>query len=970
LTTLVAQWIWRTGEAAPPNVHMQFRRTFMLAAEAAEARLHISADSRYLLMINGARIGYGPARNYHFHYEYDSYDLRPLLKPGEHVIAVDVSHWGEGTFHQMVGRGGLLAQLDLDGQPRLWTDASWRVERSAALRQNTPRIACQAPWEEQVDARLEDVGWTAAGFDDSAWEPALVIGPAGVAPWGELSPRSIPFLTDEPLTPVRARALGRARRPEVVAAIHAGPYLAPGDLSANRHVVDALIATTLIVPMAGKVTFKRCSIAGGDAPHVLIGGRQVLWQGDPSDVSAEVALEAGDHAVLIDWNGKTHDMDITLTASGMDGLAVSSPLAGETGTWAIACAPGAARAAARQAASPEALLRCGIVWQPVRALNTPVADVTMDITASVVALADKPEAHLPLRITPAPAGQAQHYLIDFGRLLIGWIEFEVEAAAGTTLDLLGYEGVQDGRPQMTAWMNNSLRYVCREGRQTYRSALRRGLRYLIVAVHGAASETVLHNVSPRLSTYPWNIQGAFRCSDPRLNQIWELCAYTLRLCSEDTFTDCPTYEQTLWTGDACSADIPVHLAVHGDPRLPRRVLLLVADSLRRLPIAGAQVPGDWENDMLPNWSFLWAMGCAEFYFHTGDTEFARLVYPALAKQAAFIEAARNDAGLVALPGFWHLLDWAKIPDGANEILAHESCLAAGAFNATATLARAAGQAEAAEHWQSVGAELAAAVNRECWRNDVRAYGDLWRPEGVAGPAFVTAAYGMTMAAADCVSQPTNIAALLGGVATGERAEAILPNLLNCPPGWVPTGTPWIHSLGGEQLARRGHLAPVLDTIRDRWGDMLDKGATTAWELFSGFEGMQGWWTRSWCHAWSAYPAFLLPAYALGVRPLEPGFARALIAPQLCDLTWAEGRVPTPHGPIAVRVEQGEAGWITQVTLPEGVAGEVHVPAGRVAAPRVTGAAAKIERAGAEFVVHLPAGATATIVAAAAIAAAA
>ena len=997
MTTLIAQWIWPAGDPAPRNVLMQFRRAFNLKAIGADARLHISADTRYFLSVNGVRVGYGPARNYHDSYEYDSYDLKPYLQAGQNVIAVAVSHWGEGTFQQMAARAGLLAQLDLDGQPRLLTDATWKVKRSAAVRQNTTRIACQLPWEEQIDARLDDVGWTETGFDDSAWEPAAVIGPAGVAPWGQLSPRSIPFLTDERVTPVRLRALGLARRPEVVAAIHAGPYLVPDDLSANRHVIDALFATVLSVPRAGEVTLKRCTIAGGLLPTVRIDGVELTWQLADTDVSAVVTLAAGDHVVLFDWVGKTHDMDLTFTASGLEGLAARSLLAGEGGTWVIAVPPGATRAAAIQAASPAALLGCGVAWQPVSALNTPTADVYMDLTASVLTPATTPEARpvprneveqgWPVHIPPAPAGHARHYLIDFGRLLMGWIEFEVEATAGATLDLLGFEGYQDGRPQISAGMNNTLRYICRDGRQTYRSTLRRGVRYLIVAVHNSvavhddptqavAAETVLHNVTLSLSTYPWDIQGAFRCSDPRLNNIWEQCVYTLRLCSEDTFTDCPTYEQTLWTGDACYTDVLLHQCVHGDSRLTRRVLLLVADSLRRLPIAGAQVPGDWENDVLPNWAWLWAMGCAEYYFHTGDDEFARRAYPALAKQAAFIESSRNSAGLVALPGFWHLLDWAKIPDGPDDILAHESCLAVVALNATAMVARAAGQAQAGEHWQAVAAELAAAVNRECWNDAKQAYADSWWPAGVTPPAFVTAAYGMSTAASDSVSQPTNIMALLAGVAAGPRAEAILPNLLDCPPDWVPSGTPWTVSLACEQLAQRGQLAPALNTFRDRWGDMLDKGATTTWELFSGFEGMQGWWTRSWCHGWSAYPAYLLSAYALGVRPLEVGFSRALIAPQLCDLTWVEGRVPTPHGLIAVRVENGPAGWVAQVLLPAGVAAEVWVPAvgapiaapiaaataaaTGAAAPRVTGAPAEITRADDQFIVQLPAGAAATI----------
>ena len=297
----------------------------------------------------------------------------------------------------------------------------------------------------------------------------------------------------------------------------------------------------------------------------------------------------------------------------------------------------------------------------------------------------------------------------------------------------------------------------RAGRQTFTSTLRRGCRYLIVAVHGNAGAAVLHRAAVRLSTYPWDIQGAFRSSDTRLNQIWEMCAYTLRLCSEDTFTDCPTWEQAFWVGDACWSDVMLHQVVHGDPRLTRRCLLLVADSLQRVPIGNKIVPGDWENDQLPNWAFLWVMGCAEYYQLTGDVAFAQAVYPALAQQAEFIIGHRNAAGILDLRGFWHLLDWAKIPDSPEHILTHESCLAVAALKATATLGRVAGQTAAADHWTQLAEELTDAINANCWRPEQQAYADLW----VDGPTGNT-------------SQPTNITAVLAGVATPEREAAVLP----------------------------------------------------------------------------------------------------------------------------------------------------------------------------------------------------
>ena len=959
---LSANWIWLASDPLERNVLGQFRREFTLETPPAQAHLHLSADSRYLLHVNGERLGYGPARAYHYHYEYDTYDLTPYLQPGVNVIAVEVSHWGEGNFYHMLGRAGLLAQLDLDGQPHLISDSTWKAKRSFAHRQRVPRIACQASWEEQVDARLADVGWTESGFDDSNWEVATVAGPVGMAPWGELSPRAIPFLTDEPLTPIRGWPVGLARRPEVVAAIHAGPYLKPGDLTSNRHILDGLFATVMRVERAGEVVLKRCSNAGGDAPRVFVDGVLVPWQPVDSDVEATLPLASGDHIVLMDWNNISHDMDFTFTARSQAtplGLSVHSPLPGDGGVWAIANRPGAARAAALQAATAAALVASGAPWQPVSDLDTPETDVCMDITASVVTPVPPQAQRLPLRVPPAPSGHAQHYMFDFGRLGIGWLEFEIEAEAGTMIDLFPFEAYQEGRPQMTPWLNNTLRYICRAGRQTYRSILRRGCRYLLVVVHGKA-ETVLHRVVLRLSTYPWNIEGFFRSSDPRLNQIWEICVHTLRLCSEDTFTDCPTYEQVCWAGDACHSDVLVYHAVHADPRLSRRVLLLFADSLQRLPIVNSQVPGDWENDMIPNWSWLWAIGCANYYMHTADDDFARLVYPAVAQQSATLEAARNAAGLVAMPGYWHLLDWARIPDGYDQVLVHESILGVGALRAAAVIARAAGLPAEAERWERVAAELTAAVNRECWRPDQQAYGDVWLPGGARPEhVLVTSGYGTTTAYHDSVSQPTNIMALMTGVAPPDRDAAITPRLLDCPPDWVESGTPWTVALGGQMLAERGHLPAALNTIRAGWGGMLDRGATTAWELFPGFEIMGRWWTRSWCHAWAALPAYLMSAYVLGIRPLEPGFKRALIQPQLADLTWAEGQVPTPHGPIAVRLERAGRGTTLTVKLPAGVPAEVRLPA-TGAPPEVTGAAVEVQRVGGEYLVALPPGALSTL----------
>jgi hypothetical protein len=55
--------------------------------------------------------------------------------------------------------------------------------------------------------------------------------------------------------------------------------------------------------------------------------------------------------------------------------------------------------------------------------------------------------------------------------------------------------------------------------------------------------------------------------------------------------------------------------------------------------------------------------------------------------------------------------------------------------------------------------------------------------------------------------------------------------------------------------------------------------------------------------WGAAPGDVLPRLALGVRPLQPGFAEALVQPQPGPFAGISGLVPTLRGTIAVRYTQ-------------------------------------------------------------------
>ena len=63
-----ARWIWSSGEESPRNAWRVFRRAFEIQAEEPidQALFSITADSRYVVYVNGVRVGRGSVRSWPF----------------------------------------------------------------------------------------------------------------------------------------------------------------------------------------------------------------------------------------------------------------------------------------------------------------------------------------------------------------------------------------------------------------------------------------------------------------------------------------------------------------------------------------------------------------------------------------------------------------------------------------------------------------------------------------------------------------------------------------------------------------------------------------------------------------------------------------------------------------------------------------------------------------------------------------
>ena len=210
-----ARWIWYDlAEWDLVNTFMLARKTFELSRVPKRAIIHVTADLRYRLWVNGTYVTRGPARGIARFQPFDTIDIAPFLRQGRNVIAARVYQAGVGTFQSVhMGAAGLLVE---SVRPRLPidTDVSWRVKHDDSIRREVVRASLQLSHQEHFDASKEEQGWRRADFDDSHWLAPHARGHGPFPPFTSFEPRGIPQMREEIVTPesVAAAFTGRSAK--------------------------------------------------------------------------------------------------------------------------------------------------------------------------------------------------------------------------------------------------------------------------------------------------------------------------------------------------------------------------------------------------------------------------------------------------------------------------------------------------------------------------------------------------------------------------------------------------------------------------------------------------------------------------------------------------------------------------------------------------------------------------------------
>ncbi len=928
-----ANWIWDNSGEQPRNQWSCFRRTFTIPADYESATLSISADTKYAVYINGELIGSGPVRGWTSEWYYDQYDVSGLNN-GENVIAVLVNHYGIGTMHYIEGRGGLIAQIDFsnNGQviDRMITDEGWKTANHSGFIKETVKMSNCLPWSEIYNAGLFDNDWEQLDFDASAWNNAGVIGSYGMNPWKTLIPRDIPHLTNEPYFPKSVLSLKEVRPISQHFSIDLKPTFFPGELDNNSgKVMQGYVVTEI----HAKEDVEGVMILTFD-PHAMakwefkLNGVEYKTQNGKYE---KVNLRKGVNLLIVDVGGSFHEPIMHVAFNFPEKIELKAPF-GQGDSKFLAIGP-FYTATHLQIGTPVPkavpLEKEYVQVKQVsslseleafkkRAKEIPNAHVCTDHVGLLSMFKEDIRTHslqfqhqnmvLPnhsfTKVEPMEQGDAE-YLIDFGKEYLGHIEFEVEATKGTVFDFFLFESIhQDGRIEHTFSLNNSLRYIARDGRQVYRSFIPRGFRYMLLTIRNTKTSCKIFNVKVDVTTFPTGNVGNFSSSDYELNQIWEISKHTIRMCAQDTIIDCPAYEQALWTGDSYNISLMNYYAF-GNYDLVRRCLRLISKSVYRSPLPESHVPSGWQN-VLTAWSILWMMACREYYRYSGDLEFVKEVYPELKLTVQRFQEFMNEEGLLEITA-WNMLDWAPM-DTEHTIVTHQNAFLVEAFRQTAYLASLIGEHEDEIQFLSLADQLKQAINTHLWDEEEQVFVDSIHEDGT--PSKVR-------------SVQTNLVAFLTDCAEGERGDVIEKYITNPPEDFVQIKSPFVLFFYYQALMDLGKNEMVLDNIREIYGYMLEHDATTCWE---GWELIEGDFSRSHCHAWSAAPTYVFGVLFLGVKPLAPGFTKVAISPNLNGLKWIKGSVPIPQGKIDIYCKDVGEYIDLQIILPDEVEVEIMLPA--------------------------------------------
>lgn len=897
MPSLSHRFVWYNSHGQGRNRFALFRRSFELKSAPREAKIHLFADTAYQLFVNGEFAQFGPLRFDVRRPRYDTIDLADHLRPGRNVVAVLVKSFGCKTFKDNSEQAGFIAwgkMKDGSGGTVDFGTASaseWRTKRCRAFDEHAVKMSFALDPIDIYRQENEDTGWTTADFDDSAWGACVELEKPEI--WGELQPRTIPFMElDEAPRQIHWPVDPLSDEETVYSFSVPGPdFHGPTELFSGRDKMAIGVATWIHSPRDQEVTL------GLFWGHYFFNGKECADRQGTQGLrtNGHVALRKGWNAFFARERFSDDCLSFMIGAPKGAGLSLSPRKRLDDDchflrTKALEpCHIDRALEKGVPEAGDESFAEAGgwvevssgeMEGNPARRgmwdlYGQPFEQVTADgLVGKSFPLASYPHGF--------------SVMIDLEEMRLVLPQLSLSGGRGSIVELAYSEHLMEDRRHLlhnVVYAAGDRAHVSQD-RMQFMPSQPRGARYIRLTVRQPKDDVTIDQLRFLSCRYPVQRLGAFRCSDPVLNDIWEMCRRTQHANMEDVYVDCSGRERGMYLRDTI---IQFHnaLAAFGDTALMGRCMELFGQS----PDASGKFRCVYPNKgsyTIADFAIEAIDGYWRYYLNTGDRERLQQDWPAMLGSIGWFNQLSDEREDGLLDADWPerrkekqsyggLHGDNKVPaslldkTGPNANLTFPYLLM---LRSATRIARLLGDDGRAEDFDRRRERVMKNARRLFWNDEAEGFND-----NLAGKTQ---------------SFHASLLAVNAGVATPEQEKAIRRRLLRefdgvFVNGYSPDGgcrfSP-AYSFFIFQGLYALNLAGLAERLmRQGWGWMLAQGARTTPEFFQ--------FTASHCHAWSACPMYYLSRYALGINfTLAPDFSIAWIDIR-SDLDWAEGSFPIP-----------------------------------------------------------------------------
>jgi len=430
----------------------------------------------------------------------------------------------------------------------------------------------------------------------------------------------------------------------------------------------------------------------------------------------------------------------------------------------------------------------------------------------------------------------------------------------------------------------------------------RAVRYVRFRASAACE---IRNLRLEARVWPVKYRGAFESSDAKLNAIWSAAAATLHANMHDFYLDGIRRDALPWHDGLLALEAGE--CVFFDAEIARNSILV-----QTLPAK----PGLRDLALIDGPLYL-LIAFENEYLARGDASFARRYRDRIEDVLELFLGLQDARGFVNgrdVEPYGFFPDWSATKESGPDphgTPAYAQMLLMRALEIGRAFAMRWGDATLAERYGFTAGRLRRSIREQFWDPVEGAFCNGLDRDGALDRRFTHFA---------------QVNAVLYDLAAASEWDTMFRRVLE-----NPERSPRNYSLSqpGEFLAyaKAGRMRESLGHLRRVWGGVLDRGYTRFPEDIRpldtdrqqlAFYGRP--FGNSLCHAWAgAAPVVALARGVLGVWPIDGGYRRCRIEPNLGGLEWARGNVPAAAGDIRVEIDGRKA----HVELPDGVTAELR-----------------------------------------------